>query len=171
MRAIPNLRKKYSKTFDLGRSPKVGKMRAIPTLQKKYLENKETVALCVIKCPRPFFPTHILKLLTWNQTYIWHEKNRSKVIRCTFLGHNSIQQVDSYWGMMEAVIVRDSFTDLFKTLYHVMICQNKVYVAPYSAGNLHLQAQPICMVYQGMIKAVIVIDSLVDPNFQYTHSS
>ena len=34
---------------------------------------EETVALCVIICPRPFFPTHILKLLTWNQTYIWHE--------------------------------------------------------------------------------------------------
>ncbi len=41
--------------------------------QTDHCQEKETVSLCVIICPRPFFPTLILKLLTWNPTNIWHE--------------------------------------------------------------------------------------------------
>ena len=68
---------------DEGRSEKDMQLEEVLTVE-------ETVSICVIICPRPFFPTLILKLLTLNQTNIWHERIRSKVIRCTFLGHNSI---------------------------------------------------------------------------------
>ena len=40
-------------------------------------------------------------------------------------------------------------------MYYMMACQKKVRDVSYSAGKLQLQAQ-------GMIRAVIVIDSLVD---------